>query len=585
MKIKYLLGIISISSLVISCDTTDIKPLDSLTDSSYWKSVSDLKLYTNDLYDKLSAPSVEHDNASDNCVTTNYNSMLFDEQTIPASAKDAGWTWENIRSCNYFMHRYQSVSGSEADINKHVAEVRFFRALDYFGKIKAFGDVPWYDKDLKSSDRDELFKARDPRDFVLGKIMEDLNFAIEWLPDYGKQEMGRLTKDAARTQLARVCLHYGTFKKYHQEDGTPTSEQLLQKAAELSEVVINTGNYEIIKGSDAGCGQMAFEDYPLAYSNQFIQEDLTTNKECILPRIYKDGVLTHETGRQAGGKGTGLSKDFVESFLCKDGLPISVSPLYQGDETVEEEIENRDPRMYQIVDNLHKPYIVINGQRQVNPFTNCNANESVTGYPCVKYRSPLMKQAEARQTTYDWFIYRYAEVLLIHAEAKAELNQCTQDILDKTINLLRDRVEMPHLTISPVVDTKPVNYGYTVSPLLYEIRRERRIELITEGFRLDDIKRWNAMKLLENPKTMLGMRITEDVEKLYGENNITFGGEEGRPIVELNGNVYLYQYPSKQLDDAGRKWSSTDRRWLNPLPTDELQLNKNLVQNPYWGKK
>lgn len=584
MKIKNIILLTFIVAFISGCDVTDKSPLDSLTDKTYWRTVSDLKLYANGLYDNLSSPSVTKDNESDNCVTTNYSSYLYNELTIPSTASDAGWTWGNIRACNFFLQRYQSVEGPEEDINMYVAEVRFFRGLDYFGKIKRFGDVPYYETDLQTSDTDELFKARDSKDFVLEKVIEDLEFAIKWLPDFGNQESGRLTKDAARTQLARVCLHFGTYKKYHNESAAPKSEDLLQKAVELTELIINEGNYEIVKGSDSGSGQLPFPNYPLYYSNQFVQEDLTTNKETILAREYKQGTLTHETGRQAGSFGTGLSKDFVESFLSIDGKPISVSDTYLGDETLDKEITNRDPRMYQVIDNWHKPYTVFNNERQINTLQNVDANSAVTGYPSVKFRSPLQEQWEARQTTYDWFVYRYAEVLLIYAEAKAELGQGTQEVLDKSINKLRDRVEMPHLTINPVVDLDPIDYGYAISPLLYEIRRERRIELITEGFRLDDIKRWNATRLFENPKTILGIRITEPVIKLYGENNITFGGEGGRPIVTYKDKVYLKQYTNKSFDDpAMKEWNEGDRRWFMPLPTDELVLNPNLEQNPGWN--
>lgn len=583
MKLRYIMYMAAFTGVFSACYVTDKSPIDSMTNASYWKTVQDLKLYANGLYGNLDAPSVTKDNTSDNCVTTNYSSWLFNELTIPATAGDAGWSWTNIRSCNFFLQRYQTVDGTESEINQYVAEVRFFRALDYYGKIKSFGDVPWYEKDLKTTDTDELYKARDSRDYVLGKVIEDLEFAIEWLPDYGKQESGRLTKDAARTQLARICLYYGTYKKYHNEAGSPTSEELLNKAVSLSAEIINSGNYEIVKGSDSGCGQSPFDGYPLYYSNQFVQEDLSSNKEAILARYYEDGVLMHETGRQAGSNGTGLSKDFVESFLCIDGQPISVSSLYQGDASLENEFVNRDPRMYQIIDNKHKPYTIINGEKQINPYPACGANDAVTGYPCVKYRSPLQAQWEANKTTYDWFVYRYAEVLLINAEAHAELGTCTQDVLDKTINLLRDRVEMPHMTTNPIADPAAIDYGYTVTPLIYEIRRERRIELIAEGHRLDDLKRWNAMKVLENPKTMLGIRITDAVRAQY-EGNVVFGGSEGRPTVEYQGNIYLYQYPSKSLNDAGRKWSANDKRWLSPLPTDELVLNPNLTQNPGWNQ-
>lgn len=240
--LKYIMYAAAFTGLLTACDVTDRSPIDSLTDASYWTSVQDLKLYANGLYGNLDGPSVTKDNTSDNCVTTSYNSWLFNESTVPASASSAGWSWTNIRACNFFLQRYQSVSGTESDINQYVAEVRFFRALDYYGKIRSFGDVPWYEKDLQTTDTDELYKARDSRDFVLGKVIEDLEYAIQWLPDYGLQESGRLTKDAARTQLARVCLYYGTYKKYHNESGSPTSDELLRKAVSVSAEVMNSGN-------------------------------------------------------------------------------------------------------------------------------------------------------------------------------------------------------------------------------------------------------------------------------------------------------------------------------------------------------
>lgn len=585
MKIRNIFVMSMMAGLALtSCDYTDLSPMDSFTDNSYWKSASDLKLYTNGLYNNmLGGPSATLDGESDNFVSRVYSGYLYNEYTVPSSG--GGWSWGNIRSCNYFMKRYSTATGTEAEINKYVAEVRFFRAQEYYSKIRTFGDVPWYESDLQTGDTEELYKARDSRNYVLSKIIEDLEFAVANLPEKINSEKGRLNKDAARTQLARVCLYYGTYMKYHNESGSDglTADGLIQKAKEMTDAVINSGNYAIVKGSDSGAGTKAYDGYPLDYANQFVQEDLSDNKEAILARFYEEGVLTHETGRQAGGNGYGLTKDFIESFLMKDGTPIyNEGSGYQGDETLENEIANRDPRLYQIIDNSHKPYWLRNNQPVQNVMPDCSASGGVTGYPCTKFHSADENQWQARNTSYDWFLYRYAEVLLINAEANAELGTCTQAVLDKTINQLRDRVGMAHLTTTPVADAKPIDYGYTISNLLYEIRRERRIELIAEGFRMDDLKRWNAMKLMENPKTVLGIRITPEVEKQY-DGITTFGGENGRSTIEYNGNTYLYQYSSKSLTDAGRKWSTDDRRWLYPLPIDELSLNKNLTQNPGWN--
>ena len=457
MKIKNIFILSMMAGMTLaSCNYTDLSPMDSFTDKSYWKSANDLKMYANGIYSNmLAGPSSTLDGESDNFVTNGPSGYLFNNYTVPTSG--GGWDWGNVRSCNYFMKRYQTASGSEADINKYVAEIRFFRAQDYYSKIRNFGDVPWYESDLQTGDDEELFKGRDPRNFVLKKIIEDLEFAIQWLPEKTMAEKGRLHKDAARTQLARVCLYYGTYMKYHKETGSEglTAEGLITKAKQLTDEIINSGKYAIVKGTDAGAGTKAYEGYPLSYANQFVQEDLSDNKEAIMVRFYETGILTHETGRQAGGNGMGLSKDFIESFLMKDGTPIyNQGSGYQGDEELETEIANRDPRLYQLIDNNHKPFWLRNNKQVQNKMPDCSVSGGVTGYPCTKFHSADETQWQARNTSYDWFIYRYAEVLLINAEANAELGTCTQAVLDKTINQLRDRVGMAHLTVNPVADQK-----------------------------------------------------------------------------------------------------------------------------------
>ncbi|EOS16443.1 MAG: RagB/SusD family nutrient uptake outer membrane protein [Bacteroides sp.] len=571
MKYKYLLAGVGFMALMSSCEFTDISPKDSLTDKSYWGKAEDLKLYANNLYTMFPGPDYNLDSQSDDCVSTTANATLFDDVTVPGSG--GGWSWGNIRICNFFLNRYHTAVGSESEINRYVAEVRFFRALDYFSKVKSFGDVPWYESDLKADDKELLYKARDPRNFVIGKIIEDLEFAAQWLPTPDKAGTGRLHKYVAYTQLSRVCLYEGTHMKYHNESGSITSQALLEKAVKAAEAVMASGLYDIVKATDAGCGQQAFEGYPLYYGNLFIQEDLTGNKECILPRIYIKDLLMHWLGRDYAKKGLGYSKDFLETFLFRDGKPISAHKEYD-DATLEKELADRDPRMYQIINNPHRPTLIDLEGVHVWESQNIAPNQGVSGYNLTKYLSPIPDQNEANSSTYDWFLYRYAEVLLNYAEAKAELGTCTQADLDKTVNLLRDRVEMAHLSINPVVDNS-VDYGYSISPLLYEIRRERRVELATEGFRWSDIVRWKAGKLLENPKTYLGMTLSEESMANYPEG--TFDGRK----VTIGGKTYLKIY-EKALDDAGRKWSANDKRYLNPLPTDQLVLNKNLTQNPGW---
>jgi hypothetical protein len=245
-----------------------------------------------------------------------------------------------------------------------------------------------------------------------------------------------------------------------------------------------------------------------------------------------------------------------------------------------------------MVDNPKLPYFLDGSTPISHPVTPIEVSTCPTGYLTSKFRSPEPAQNEARHSSYDWYVFRYAEVLLINAEAKAELGSITQTDLDNTINLLRSRLdepgnfEMGRLTLNPSEDPlSKVNgeprYGYEVSPLIYEIRRERRIELAFEGFRWDDIVRWKAGALIENPKTMLGMTVNDKVEERYqryynGTNPFT-----DRDLYEFTDWDGTQKKLLKVYSTTSRTWD--DKLYLDPLPKDQIELNPNLQQNPGWN--
>ena len=588
MKNKYysIILIIGIVLAITSCDVTNTVPEDAITDLNYWTKTDDLKQYANSFYTTLSGPSQWYDTSSDNAVTNSPDNKLFNNLVVPGSG--GGWStgdWGNIRNLNYFLNRYQTVVGDESVINHYVGEIRFFRANEYFNKVKTFGDVPWYDVDLTTADDDLLMKGRDPRKFVVDKILEDLDFAVSNLKEHDEIEKGRLHKYAALQLKARVALYEGTWMKYRNISGW---ESYLEQAVSATSEIMNSGNYDIVKGN----AQYMFDDKPLYYRQQFIQEDLTDNPESVLPRIYEKDILMHGISRSVNETGWGISKDFIESFLCIDGKPIALSDLYEGDGTFLKELENRDPRFRNMVDNPYLPYF-LDGEIPISyPATTIAVNQCPTGYMASKFRSPIPAQNEANQTTYDWHIFRYAEVLLIFAEAKAELGTITQQDIDNSINKLRARLdepgkfEMGRLFLNPPLDPLSVvngspRYGYAIDPLLYEIRRERRIELAFEGFRWDDIVRWKAGKLIENPKTMLGLTVNDEVVNRYTE---VFGGTNPfatRSFYEFTDWAGNQKKLLKVYENMNRTWD--DRLYLNPLPIDQLQLNPNLgPQNPGW---
>ncbi|MBO9592227.1 MAG: RagB/SusD family nutrient uptake outer membrane protein [Niabella sp.] len=603
MKQRYLLYILACLVFATSCKKVlDRTPQDAITDLNFWSSIDNLKLYCNNFYGSLYVPGATADNQSDNSVPNTVNTWLYGDAVVPASG--GGWAysnWSNIRNANYFLARYQQVVDDPALINRYVGEIKFFRANEYFNKVKSFGDVPWINKDLNINDSAFLYKPRTPRQTVIDSVIADLNTAIAYLPAPANAELGRLHKYAALQLLARVNLYQGTWMKYRNVSGWQT---YLTNAAAAAKQIMDNGGYSIPRPTalyyfkngdlvDAKTNTYATKDYPLYYKEQFITEDLTPNKECVMPKIYVVNVLTSGLSRTVGEANVGVSKDLIEDFLCDDGLPIALSPRYKGDDSAAIEFQNRDPRLRNMIDNRFLPNN-LNNTTLVSNYLSPVASGTPTGYLASKFKSPIPKQNEANQTTYDMFVFRYAEVLLTYAEALAELGTITQTDLDNSINLLRARLDEPslpggkmaRLTLNPAADPNATTiagksrYGYAVSPLIYEIRRERRIELAFEGFRWDDIVRWNAGKLVENPKTVYGIVASADVRTqyntYYGSN--VFTGVNLATITDWDGKNKQVISPYTR---AMRTWN--DKLYLNPIPQDQINLGRgSIAQNPGW---
>ena len=560
MKLKYTF-ILASALFLSSCNDAFLErnPQD-FNDGTFWSSVNDLKTYANAFYGILPGGVTNlGDEDSDNQIPFNPNSFLWGQYTVPAEG--GSWSksnWSNIRNLNYFMTHYGNVQASENEVNPYVAEIRFFRALEYYAKIQTFGDVPWVGAELKV-DSEELFGKKNPRNEVAKKIIEDLEFAIEWLPAKGSEEPNRLNKDIARHVLGRVCLNEGTYYKYHTELGYSADVQgLLQKAANVTDEIISSGKYDIYSTGNFN------EDY----YNMFIMEDKSNLKEAVLYIDYEKNLRHHNATRWLRNAKSGWSKDFADCFLYADGKPASVtSKDAVQNRTMAEEIKDRDPRFRQLILTSEDPYTIApDGTINYLSEDKYVSKDCPTGYWVRKYFNPDPSQDIEGKSTFDGIAYRYAETLLINAEAKAELGTITQDDLDKTVNELRDRVGMPHLSLSVgFVDSKWPNWGYDLSPLLQEIRRERRVELAGEGFRFGDLKRWAAGKLLNNVQTYVG-KFTENAD-----------GEWKQAIIYGN---YTNEDLSYQ-EGKSRTWN--DKMYLYPIPTGELQRNPNLLpQNPGW---
>ena len=601
MKQRYIFLSICLLVAVSGCDDAFMEryPLDSISDQNYWSSESDLKLYANSFYgiyiegfDRELSTRVPYgykgsaipyaDLLSDNAVPENVSSvrMVNGLYVLPTTAGSGGWNWRDVRALNYFLVNYHRAKVSTEIANKYAGEILFFKTVEYFNKIKLFGEVPWYSKPLETNSP-ELYDPRTPREPLMDSVLSAINKAIAWLPAKGSEESGRLNKDIALLLKARVCLFEGTFRKYHTELGL-SGQKFLEEAVRASDELINSGRYAIWSTGDI------HNDY----HDFFIQNNYSNNREIILWKSYSSGLLGHGFLRyflwNQGENVAGFSKSLVEEYLCSDGLPLSVSPLYKGDDSLQVEMANRDPRLRQTVaypgqyaldPKITGPFVTRGkGYNGLMPGIRGSgeAFPSPTGYWPVKFWKNDPVEANTIGTgTMPCPIFRFAEVLLSNAEAHAELGSCTQSVLDKTVNKLRDRVGMPHLTVGNVPNDPSLDKryaercGYTPSPLIREIRRERRVEMAWEGLRWDDLIRWKAGKLVEVPAATRGIKF----------NSSQYPGVVVGRDVFLDDEGYLAPYKAEL--PSGRTFREP-KQYYFPIPIEDLVINPNLTQNPGW---
>ncbi len=573
-KITYILLIFTMGIFFNSCeeDFLDKTPQDQISDPDFWKSEGDLQLYLNRLYSGLpgwggsgSAPSP--DLGTDIVIESaewwggSATRRLDGTRSIPASG--GGWNWGNIRNINYFL---ENAGRAETGIliEHYIGEGHFFRAWYYFDMLKNFGDLPIVTQVVGVEDEDILYGSRSPRSDVVDFIISDLDLAISKMKSASDVGPSRLNKDVAALFKARVCLYEGTWEKYHQGTefaGSTDGSGYLQAAATAAKSVMDRGNYSLATG-----------DTKDVYYDLFVQTDYSSNPEVLFYKHYD--ATTYGIGNSLWNQPNtqGITHGMIQNYLCVDGLPTAVSSLFEGDETLAIVQKNRDPRL----DNS----LIVPGELDYTSLTGEPVLFNVpymvrcpTGYTVAKWRSQEVfaqyasSENPGRSSDIGYIYFRYAEALLIYAEAKAELGSITQGDVDMTINLLRDRVGMPHLVLGSIVaDPNWPDYGSTLADYLYEIRRERVVELFAEGFRLDDLMRWRAHSLFIG-KRPIGTTYTDDIKAVY-------------PNEKVNDDGYLD--PFKDYLDGGVYGFNPGRDYLSPLPTNELTINPNLTQNPGW---
>lgn len=609
MKMKNLqIAILGLSLLFsISCDL-DKEPLGTLNEATYWTSSDDLKMFANQFYGTFPGfsgyVSFPFDAGTDNFLSGDPSVRLMGSTKVPESG-DLGY--DVIRSLNYFLENCGKAKGNAAEINRYIGEVKFFRAYHYFARVRTYGDVVWVNRVLPA-DLKELQIPKTPRHVVIDSVIRDLDFAIQNLPGVASPscDKRRVYKEIALLLKSRVCLFEGTWQKYHKLENTGfattnDSQKYLQMAAEAAEAIINTGRFAIYKTGNSD------KDY----ASLFVQNDYSNISEAMLWRSYAEKYTQGHAiqhGTQRLGWDTGVPVEFINDYLCSDGKPIGLSPNYPAVITKYfQYFQNRDPRLTQTV---CPPGVRISPNEISRTFPKIEGGgqeSSKTGFNLYKGLDPSVLGSSSSTYTgrTGFIVFRYAEVLLNYAEAKAELGLCDQAVLDKSINQLRSRVGMPSLTPTP--DADPANpYKGQISNLLYEIRRERRVELAHEGFRFMDLARWAAFDEYIVGKRPHGAQITgTDLEAVclstdinpatnpfyYMAKKIVFSTNTTDAsiytkvrYIDADGRLDPYR---RTLLEGGNKTGAYDfkvnRDYLSPIPTQDITLSGGtLTQNPGW---
>lgn len=550
-------------------------PQDKLTPEAFFKSEKDCELYTNEFYLIFPGGASIYSENSDYIITRDLTDEVRGTRLVPASS--SLWNWNRLRDINFFLEHSNQCSDI-AVRTKYEALARFFRAYFYFVKVRYYGDVPWLDKTLTALD-EELYKGRDSRQVVFSHMMEDIDFAIENLTK--TKNVHSVTRWTALALKSRMCLFEGTFRKYHGIEGW---EEILAAGVEASESFIKSSGYVIYSS-----GATPYKDLFNAVSSN--------STEVILTRSYSSSLgLTHDVNgfyTSPTMSRSGIAKDIVDMYLMADGSRFTDLP---GHETMQfvQETQDRDPRLAQ---TIRTPgYTRVNSSDKVAP----NMAATVTGYQITKYVGSTKYDSYNSSET-DLPLFRTAEVYLNFAEMKAELGTLTQADLDMSVNKIRSRAGMPDLSMDqananpdPYMMDAVTGYPNVSGPMagvILEIRRERTIELICEGFRYWDIMRWKAGKRFERP--FLGMYFPGPGSyDLDNNGKIDFVIYDGTRPAEEEGVVYLSLKEANLSNgtsgnimihsDIERHWNE-DRDYLYPIPSDEITLTYgNIKQNPLW---
>ena len=589
-KITYILLALP---LLIGCDL-DRTPLDALAPENTFNNKEELETATNGFYAMLPNAEDLYGETADLVVPTTLTNEVLGIRTVPASG--GGWSWRLLSDINTCL--IYSARCKDANVRAEYDGVsRFFRAYFYFEKVRRFGEVPWFDTPLTSTD-DRLYQGRTDRNTLLANMMTDIDYAVQHLPT--AKNTYKVTKWTALALKSRIALFEGTFRKYHGINGY---EQFLQQAADAAKDFIDNAPYTIYKEGNT------------PYMSLFASKN-AINSEVVMALNYNIGLnIVHDLNRffTSDGAKPGLNKKIVDSYLMYDGTRFTDKADYQT-MGFYDEMQGRDPRLAQTI--VTPGYKRIGGTDVLSP----SFSAATTGYQIIKGVTTPADDAWHKSQN-DFPLFRAAEVYLNYAEAKAELGTLTQADLDASILKIRQRVGMPGIdmaaanaTPDPYLSNEETGYPNVTGAnkgVILEIRRERTIELLCEGFRYYDLIRWKAGKVFE--KQFKGMyfgpidtnkqftvcdmngNAVNDALDICIYSSETIPSKTDYPelkditvFLKLGENLFLENGMSggnvivHDIKTKTRTWNE-DRDYLYPIPQSQITLYGGaLKQNPGW---
>ena len=554
------LGILSMI-VIVGCDSIlDKDPLDRFTSTNFWTSSANAEGYANTFYNEFTGygnsggtglfyfMTLSDDQAGNNFTDWSQKNYLTTNTTWSGA-------YTEIRRANVMIENVSNIKETDAVINHWTGVARLMRAYEYFRLVRMFGDVPYTGKSLDITDEGILYGPRTNRDQVMDSVLEDLNFAVANINDVNSKITW--SRNMAQAMKADICLYEGTFRKYRKsEDGQPAPDA--------------AGASKFLTECKTACSAI-MDKYTLnaSYQGNYNSIDLSGNPEMIFYKAYKQTTFVHSLISYicSSTQISGMSIDAFNAYLFKDGKPLAltgednnvIAPM--GDSgllSLTTMLSVRDNRLSGTIDSV----LMYVG----NTYARAGgmAMTSSTGFGVCKYDNITIPVDYRRNTSSNYThapLFWLSVVYLNYAEACAELGAITDADLDNSINKLRDRAGLPHLSTTVGFDDPANNHG--VSSLIWEIRRERRCELMFDNwFRYWDLIRWHQLDKLNSamyPNILLGADVRNDPACTASKVGNSIDGSKGM-VRDFDKKYYLYPIPSGQVD-------------LNP------QLNPN---NPGW---